>query len=782
MSTTGDKIVSRAQEILTARYHTTLSAALPRQLHDAVSTAVMEKEAPKWVKDEESQLSGRFASYISAEFLIGRAVYSNLYNAGILEETQKALAEKGADLASLEDIEDAALGNGGLGRLAACFLDSAATCGLPLRGYGLRYRYGLFKQDFEDGRQKEYPDDWQKWGDPWSIRRDDEAVIVPMKGLTVRAVPYDMPVIGYGEGSVTGTLRLWQTESVCPIDFEQFNEQHYAKAAAGVNAAEDIVKLLYPNDSRREGRQLRVRQQFVMCYATLTDLIRNYEKRHGNDLTGFARFNTVQLNDTHPAMCVPLLILLLREKGLSFDQAYAAAKETFAYTNHTVMAEALEKWDMHLLMSVSPDMCAVIKYLAERQKKELKALGAAEHADRLLLLQKNTVHMAYLAMYGGKAVNGVAKIHTGILETDVLKEWHDLYPAMFSNKTNGITPRRWLGLCNPELTALISSRIGEGFIKDASRLAQLRPFIDDQLAKDFIEVKKEKKRRLAAYIREHEGVDIPEHFVFDVQVKRLHEYKRQLLNILSIIAIYNGLKDGSISDLPPVAFIFGAKSAPGYVRAKSVICFINRVAQIINSDPDMKDRLRVVFVRNYNCSYAEKIIPAADISEQISPAGTEASGTGNMKFMLNGAVTLGTFDGANIEIVENSGRENNYIFGATLEEINKIRPVYSSKAIYEKDPVLKKAVDWLTDGTIKDEDGGLLELYTSLLEGASWHKPDHYFLFLDFESYLDTKLLAIRDTRDSIAFAKKCLYNTAGAGPFSSDRTVKQYAEEIWKL
>ena len=777
-----ERIVSRAVELAIAKYHVSLSEAKPYQLHEALSGAVMESISLRWTEDQRRQQAGRFCAYISAEFLIGRAIYNNLYAAGILNETKALLAEQGADIACLEDIEDAALGNGGLGRLAACFLDSAATCNIPLTGYGLRYQYGLFKQEFVDCRQHEIPDDWTKYGDPWSIRRDELSVIVPMKGMAVKAVPYDMPVIGYGKGSCIGTLRLWQTESLKPIDFELFNEQQYLKAAAGKNGAEDIVKLLYPNDSKKEGKQLRVRQQFVMCYATLWDLLRNFEKHHGADYSLFPQFNAVQLNDTHPTMSIPLLIMLLQERGVSFEQAFEIAKAAFAYTNHTVMAEALEKWDLSLLGSVSPEMCAVIRKLAAMQKAQLRKLHVTEGLERMLLLQGSTVHMAYLAMFGGHAVNGVAKIHTGILQDDVLKEWYDLYPEMFSNKTNGITPRRWLGLCNPELCALLEKKIGTGFIKNADQLKKLRACIDDDLARDFIEVKKEKKHQLAEYIRAREGVDIPEHFVFDVQVKRLHEYKRQLLNALSILAIYYGIKDGSIRDLPPVAFIFGAKSAPGYVRAKSVIYFINSIADIINNDPDMKDRMRVVFVQNYNCSYAEKIIPAAEISEQISPAGTEASGTGNMKLMLNGAVTLGTFDGANIEIVQQSGRENNYIFGATLEEIEKAKPGYSSEKLYKKNKTLKRAVDALVDGTVADETGGLKELYDSLLKGASWHKPDHYFLFLDFDSYLKTKLQAIRDTADEIAFAKKCLYCVAGAGPFSSDRTVKEYAKEIWKI
>ena len=775
-------LITRAEEIALWENQKSLKECNAWQLHNAVSKAVMQEIAPQWTEDQRMQRSGRFACYISAEYLMGRMVYNNLYVMGVLDEVKALLQDKGVDLAQLEDIEDAALGNGGLGRLAACFLDSAATEDIPLFGYGLRYQYGLFKQEFRDFRQYEVPDDWEKFGDPWSIRREDKAVLVEMKGLTVKAVPYDMPIIGYGMKRI-GTLRLWQCESLKPIDFEKFNEQDYKAAAADKNTAEDITKLLYPNDSKKGGRQLRVRQQYVMCSATLQDLLRDFKEIHGSNFEKFSDFHAIQLNDTHPAMAIPELIRLLGKEGVSFDTALAIAQKTFAYTNHTVMQEALEKWDMTLLSGVAPEMAAVLREIDRRQHRELKAAGVSEESG-LRIIQNGRAHMAYLAMYGSFAVNGVAEIHTGILKTDVLKDWHALRPEMFQNKTNGITPRRWLGLCNPELCTLIESRIGKGFVKNLDQLKKLRPFIekDDSLAREFVTVKGEKKRQLSRYLREHEGVDIPENFVFDVQVKRLHEYKRQLLNAFSILDIYFEMKAGGLRDLPPVAMIFGAKSAPGYARAKAIIYYINQIANLVNADPETNDRLRVVFVRNYNCSYAEKIIPAADISEQISPAGTEASGTGNMKLMLNGAVTLGTFDGANIEIVEQAGQENNYIFGATLEEILKVQDDYDPMTLYEKDARIRRALDTLDSGLFADETGDLKELKTSLLKGASWHKPDHYYLLLDFHSYLDAKIRAIRDAKDQVAFAKKCLYNVASAGKFSADRTVRQYAKEIWRV
>ena len=775
------QLIRNAEQRLITQTHKGWRDASPVELHNAISGAAMDAIAPVWKKKEDTRLFRRKAAYLSMEYLVGRLVFNNLYCMGILDETKRLLAEKGVDLAALEDIEDDAFGNGGLGRLAACFLDSAVTCNVPLTGYGLRFRYGLFKQTFVDGRQCEEPDDWARFGDPWSIRREDEAVIVRMKTGDVLAVPYDMPVIGYGAKNV-GTLRLWQTESLHEVDFTLFNNQEYAKAAADKNRAEDITKFLYPNDTKKEGKQLRVKQQYVLVSATMQDLLRAYRRHHGNDYSLFAKENAAQLNDTHPTMAIPELIRLLGEDGISFDKAFAIARDTFAYTNHTVMQEALEKWDLSLLSSVCPQIVGIIRKIDARFRSEMKKAGK-ETSPSLCIILDGRVHMAGLAVYATHTTNGVAALHTEILKNDVFAEWYKLYPDRFQNKTNGITQRRWLGLCNPELCSLIESTIGPGFITDLSRLENLDPMINTALCRRFLAVKKEKKAQLCAEILKREGVSLSSSMVFDVQVKRLHEYKRQFMNALSILAIYDQLKRGQLKDLPPVAFIFGAKAAPGYDRAKAVIHWINMIAEKVNSDPKTRDRLKVVFVSNYCCSWAEKIIPAADISEQISPAGTEASGTGNMKLMLNGAVTLGTFDGANVEIVEEAGLENNYIFGATVEELEKIRDSYDPKKIYRKNALLRRALDTLTDGTFPDEDGALKELHDSILEGASWHKPDHYFVMKDFESYYETKLRAIRDAgAGSTGFAKKCLKNIAHAGKFSSDRTILQYAKEIWNV
>ena len=753
-------------------YDVSLQEATPQELHEALGEAVMMAISDNWNFSKRTRMHQRKAYYISAEYLIGRLVYSNLYNLGILEDMKKLFAERGVDLAVLEDIEDAALGNGGLGRLAACFLDSAASCNLPLSGYGLRYKFGLFKQSFdENGSQKENADDWSKFGDPWSYRRYNHTVKVKFPDHTVLAVPYDVPVIGYGTNNV-GTLRLWQCEAEEELDFNAFNDQDYLRALAQKNKAEDITRVLYPNDSTWEGKRLRIKQQYVLSSASLQDMLRTYKTAHGNDLSRFADFYAVQLNDTHPAMSIPELIRLLMLEGMDFEQGFSIAQRTFSYTNHTVMGEALEKWPLDLLRSVVPEVVDIICRIDAKLKQENPGL---------FIVKDNTAHMANLSIYVGSYINGVAEIHTQILKDDCFKDWYHMFPQRFQNKTNGVTPRRWMGLCNPELTQLIKYRIGGDFLKDLDKLAKLKPMIDDDMVRQFNAIKRAKKEQLCKVIAKHEGVQLNPDFIFDVQVKRLHEYKRQLLNILSIVDIYFRLKDGELPDFRPTAFIFGAKSAPGYVRAKAIIRYINRVARMINNDPAVADRLKVVFVQNYNCSYAEHIIPAADISEQISPAGTEASGTGNMKLMLNGAVTLGTLDGANVEIAKEAGMENEYIFGHTVTEINAVKNTYRSRDIYESDAKLRRAVNTLVDGTVPTDDAQK-ELFHALLDGASWHRPDHYFLLLDYSSYMDAKLRVNRDYGDRLNFGRKCLMNIASGAKFSSDRTIRQYAEEIWHI
>ncbi|MBQ4641565.1 MAG: glycogen/starch/alpha-glucan phosphorylase [Oscillospiraceae bacterium] len=765
-------IVKWTEAKLKYTYDVTLREASAQELHEALGEAVMMAISDNWNNAKHTRMHTRKAYYISAEYLIGRLVYSNLYNLGILDEMKQLFAERGVDLAILEDIEDAALGNGGLGRLAACFLDSAASTDIPLSGYGLRYKFGLFKQSFDaNGSQKENADDWSKFGDPWSYRRYNHTVKVEFPDHTVLAVPYDVPVIGYGTQNIN-TLRLWQCEAEEELDFNAFNDQDYLRALTQKNKAEDITRVLYPNDSTWEGKRLRIKQQYVLSSASLQDMLRVYKSAHGSDLSHFAQFYAVQLNDTHPAMAIPELIRLLMKEGMDFEQSFDMAQKTFSYTNHTVMGEALEKWDLDLMRSVVPEIVDIICRIDAKLR--------SEHPG-LFVVQDNTAHMANLSIYVGSYVNGVAQIHSQILKDDVFRQWYEVFPERFQNKTNGVTPRRWMGLCNPELTQLIKYRIGSDFLNDLDKISNLKPMIDDDLVRQFNSVKRQKKEQLCEVIYKREGVRLNPDFVFDVQVKRLHEYKRQLMNALSVVDIYFRLKDGSLTDFQPTVYLFGAKSAPGYARAKAVIRYINRIARMINNDPDVADKLKVVFVQNYNCSYAEHIIPAADISEQISPAGTEASGTGNMKLMLNGAVTLGTLDGANVEIVKEAGRENNYIFGHTVDEINAIKESYYARGIYEVNDRLRRAIDTLVDGTVPTDDDQK-ELYHALLDGTHWHKADHYFLLLDYASYMDAKLQANRDYADRLAFGRKCLMNVASGAKFSSDRTIRQYAQEIWHI
>ena len=777
------EILKRTADELKKDYQVGIHEASTVQLHNALSDAVMYAISDDWRRSRQLHRKVRRAYYLSAEYLMGRMVFNNLYCLGILDEVKTLLKRHGADLNAMEDIEDAALGNGGLGRLAACFLDSAATHDLPLDGYGLRYKFGLFKQKFIDGYQVEKADDWQRFGDPWSRRRDDETVEVVFADQKVLAVPYDMPIIGYKTKNI-GTLRLWQSEPIEEFDFVLFNEQEYSLAVREKNSVEDITRVLYPNDSTYAGKRLRLKQQYFLSSASLQDVMRSYKKARGNDFSFFAAHCAIQLNDTHPTVSIPELIRLLMNEGVDFDSAFDIARKTFSYTNHTIMAEALEKWELELFNSVVPQLGEIVCRINERLCSELRGKNISEEAiNRMQIVSDNCIHMARLAIFVSTYVNGVAEIHTNILKNDLFKDWYEVYPERFQNKTNGITQRRWLGLCNSELSALITEKIGDGFMTDLSELEKFKACIDEDTITRFNEIKFIKKQQLSTIISEHEGISIPPTFLFDIQVKRMHEYKRQLLNAFSVMDIYYKLKEGSLPDFTPTAFIFGAKAAPGYLRAKSVIKYINEIANLINNDNDVRNYMRVVFVQNYNCSYAEHIMPAADISEQISPAGTEASGTGNMKFMLNGTVTLGTYDGANIEIVEQAGEENNYIFGARVEDIRRIRQTYDPKAIYDNNERVRRVLDTLINGTVNDGGSGAFrELYGSLLYGAQWHAPDHYYLLLDMIPYFDTKLRACYDYKDSMEFGRKCLMNMASAGKFSSDRTICDYAEQLWHI
>jgi starch phosphorylase len=691
----------------------------------------------------------------------------------------------GTSLSVLEDIEDQALGNGGLGRLAACFLDSASTLSLPLDGYGIRYKYGIFKQTIVDGFQHEEPDNWTKYGDPWSVRNDDDSIQIDFNGQSVLAVPYDMPVISY-KGKNVGTLRLWQAEPIELFNFDLFNQQKYLEASKEQISAEDISRVLYPNDDTREGKKLRLKQQYFFSSASLQDIVKKHKARFGT-LENLADYVTIQLNDTHPVISIPELIRLLVDyEGMSFNQAFEIACKVFNYTNHTIMQEALEKWECSLVEELLPRIFAIIIQINEKFISDMHIKGIdVETINRIKLIQGNLVHMANIATYCSQYVNGVAEIHTQILKDQTLADWYKIYPERFQNKTNGITQRRWLALCNRELSNMLTTKLGsESWVSNLDELKKLLPLADDkETIKEFIDIKDLKKRQLADYIKKMDNIEIDPNTIFDIQIKRLHEYKRQLLNAFSILYLYFGIKDGSIKDFTPTTFIFGAKSAPGYRRAKGIIKYINEIGKFIANDPEVNSLIKVVFISNYNVSYAEKLVAGADVSEQISTAGTEASGTGNMKLMLNGAVTLGTYDGANIEIVQEAGEENNYIFGARVEELAEIMPNYQSRKLFAENQKIQRVVSTLIDGTFSDGGTGVFrELYFSLLEGASWHSPDNYYLLGDLESYVDAKLRVNKDYKDRETFAKKCFINTCNAGKFSSDRTIKDYAENIWHI
>lgn len=762
-------VTEKIELFLKSLYGKDWQNATAKELYNSTARAVMCHIQDKWKRTQDLDI--KRCGYLSAEFLIGRLIYANLLNLGLLEEVKESLASHGIDINCFEEIEDCALGNGGLGRLAACFLEAAATHQVPLNGYGLRYRYGLFKQSFDHGFQKEEADDWLKWGDPFSIRKDEAAQVVHFSDFDVLAVPYDMPVIGY-ESDMINTLRLWQSEPVQKFNFEVFDQMEGKKIAVENYQAEEITAVLYPNDNTDAGKVLRLRQEYFMVSASLQDVLKQFKEKNLS-FEKMPDYFIWQLNDTHPTLAIPEMIRLLRKEGLEFSEALNLCKKMFHFTNHTIMQEALECWPIAMLKEYIPEVYEQIVLLQENLEKEIQD-------THYYIIQNNVVHMADLAIYVAAHVNGVARIHTEILKAETFKNWYQLYPEKFVNVTNGVTPRRWLLMNNPYLANKITKRIGKGWIKDLSCLSQLKPYIkDSSFLLEFKAMRLENKKVLSNYILKHDGIEIPTHFMFDIQIKRLHEYKRQLLNALSILYIYNGIKDGSITNFKPTAFIFGAKSAPGYYMAKAIIKLINTIADKINHDPEVQDLMKVVFVANYNVSYAEKLVSAADLSEQISMAGMEASGTGNMKFMLNGTPTLGTMDGANVEICEEAGRENNYIFGLTVEEVSEVKRNYNPKQVLADNPKLKAVVESLVDGTLDDDGTGVFkDLYNSLLEGS---RADYYLVLADFNSYVEMKLIANQEY-DTVSYYEKCISNMQACGKFSADRSILDYNQNIWNL
>lgn len=765
-----------------------LNEAKDFEIYRALGQAVMENIADNWYDTGKLYEKQKQAFYLSAEFLMGRALGNNLINLGMLGEVRELFEELGIDYNKVEDAEeDSALGNGGLGRLAACFLDSLATLNLPGKGYGIRYRNGIFNQEFRDGYQIEKPETWLKYGDVWSVMRPDDEVIVAFGDGSVRAVPYDMPIIGYGTNNIN-TLRLWEAHSLVDLDLAKFNQQDYLHATQQKTLAEDISRVLYPNDSTDEGKKLRLKQQYFFVSASLQDIVKRYKKVHGNDFDKFAEFTAIQLNDTHPVIAIPeLMRIFIDIEGISWEKAWSIVEKTFAYTNHTILAEALEKWWVGLYEQVVPRIYQITQGIDNQLKGLLEERfpNDVNRQNRMRIINGNMIHMAWLAIYGSHKVNGVAALHTEILKNKELKDWYELYPEKFLNKTNGITQRRWLLQSNPQLANLITELIGDSWITDLSELKKLEAYLDDEkVLKRILDIKHEKKVELAEFLKKTQGIEIDPDSIFDVQIKRLHEYKRQLLNIFQIIGLYNKLKLNPNMNFTPVTYIFGAKAAPGYFIAKGIIRLINEVAQMINRDPDVNSKLKVVFVENYRVSVAQKLFPAADISEQISTAGKEASGTGNMKFMLNGALTLGTMDGANVEIVEEAGKENNYIFGLTVKEVEEMRNNgYDPHVPYNSVEGLKKIVDSLVDGTFSDLGNGVYgNIHRSLMETAPWHQADQYFVLEDYEAYRRTQQIINKEYTFRMDWARKQLKNIANAGKFSSDRTIKEYAEEIWNI
>ena len=759
-------------------------ASTQMEVWQGLSAAVVDAIAGNWHATEQKYRAGRMEHYFSAEFLMGRALLNNLTNLGLVKEAEEAVGAFGQNLSDiLEQEPDAALGNGGLGRLAACFLDSCATLDLPVAGYGILYRYGLFKQLFSDGFQTEHPDPWMEEGYPFVIRREEAQRVVRYNDLVVRAVPYDMPIVGYGTKNVN-TLRLWRAESLEEFDYDAFNSQRFTDAIVERERTADISRVLYPNDTTYEGKVLRVRQQYFFCSASLQEIVDNYVAHHGDDLTGFAEFNSVQLNDTHPVLAIPeLMRLLMDEHHLGWDDAWAVVSRTFAYTNHTVLAEALETWESSIFEQLFPRIMEIVREIDRRFRQDLAARGTSQNViDYMAPISDSKVHMAWIACYASYAINGVAALHTDILKRDTLKDWYAIWPERFNNKTNGVTPRRWLRECNPRLSALLDEVTGsDAWVKDLSLLEGYSGAADDAVLDRLAEVKHANKTDFAAWIASREGVEIDPNAIFDVQIKRLHEYKRQLLNALYILDLYFRMKEDPSLQVPKRVFIFGAKAAPGYIRAKGVIKLINAIAELVNNDPVISKTLKVVFVHNYNVSPAEHIIPAADISEQISMAGKEASGTSNMKFMMNGALTLGTLDGANVEILEAVGEDNAYIFGATEDELPALRKTYDPRTAYETVPGLKRVLDALIDGTLDDNGSGwFADLRRSLLE-ASYEPADVYYVLGDFAAYRETKDRMAADYVDQRAWQRRVWANITGSGRFSSDRTISDYAK-VWNI
>ena len=784
--------------------------ATPQQLFQAVSYAVKEAIIDDWLATQKQYEKDdpKTVYYMSMEFLLGRALGNNLINMTAYKEVKEALEEMGIDLNVIEDQEpDPALGNGGLGRLAACFLDSLATLGYASYGCGIRYRYGMFKQKIRDGYQVEAPDNWLKDGNPFELRRPEYAKEVRFGGNirveydetgkthfvqenyeSVMAIPYDYPIVGYGN-HIVNTLRIWDAEAIVDFQLDSFDRGDYHKAVEQENLAKNIVEVLYPNDNHIAGKELRLKQQYFFVSASIQAAITKFKKKHG-DISKLPEKVTFQMNDTHPTVAVAeLMRILLDEENLGWNEAWDITTKCCAYTNHTIMAEALEKWPIDLFSRLLPRIYQIIQEIDRRFIAQVRAQypGNEEKVKKMAILMDGQVKMAHLAIVAGYSVNGVAKLHTEILKNQELKDFYQMMPEKFNNKTNGITQRRFLMHANPLLADWVTEKLGtKEWITDLSKMSGLKEWLDDEEAlKEFMTIKFKNKERLAAYIKEHNGVEVDPRSIFDVQVKRLHEYKRQLLNILLVMYLYNQIKEHPEMSFYPKTYIFGAKASAGYIRAKEIIKLINSVADVINNDRSINGKLKVVFIEDYRVSNAELIFAAADISEQISTASKEASGTGNMKFMMNGAPTLGTMDGANVEIVDEVGIDNAFIFGLSADEVINYEQNggYNPYDLYNNDPDIHRVVDQLVDGTYSNGDTEMYrDLYNSLLNNQGGSRADMYFILKDFRSYADAQARAMEAYKDKEKWAKMALKNTACCGKFSADRTIQEYVDDIWHL
>ncbi len=785
-----------------------ISEATQQQIFQAVAYAVKDAIMDAWIatqKEYEKQ-DPKTVYYLSMEFLMGRALGNNLINLTFYDEVKEVLEELGCDINVIEDQEpDAALGNGGLGRLAACFLDSLATLGYSAYGCGIRYRYGMFKQKIVDGYQVEVPDQWLKNGNPFELRRPEYAKEVKFGGYiettyvdgnyhfehknyrSVLAVPVDLPIVGYGN-NIVNTLRVWDAEAINNFQLDQFNKGEYQRAVEQENLARNLVEVLYPNDNHMAGKELRLKQQYFFISASVQAAVAKYKRAH-DDIRKFHEKVTFQLNDTHPTVAVAeLMRILMDEEGLSWDEAWAVTTKTCAYTNHTIMAEALEKWPIELFSRLLPRIYQIVEEINKRFCREIEAKYPGNHdkVRKMAIIQDGQVKMAHLAIAAGYSVNGVAALHTEILKNQELKDFYEMMPEKFNNKTNGITQRRFLLHGNPLLAKWVTNHIGDEWITDLSQIKKLAIYADDEKAQqEFMNIKYQNKIRLAKYIKEHNGIDVDPRSIFDVQVKRLHEYKRQLMNILHVMYLYNQIKDHPERDFYPRTFIFGAKAAAGYDRAKLTIKLINSVADVINNDRSINGKIKVVFIEDYRVSNAEWIIAAADVSEQISTASKEASGTSNMKFMLNGAITLGTMDGANVEIVEEVGAENAFIFGMSSDEVIALEKAggYDPSYIFNNDQDVRRVLMQLINGQYAPNDPERFRgLYNALLIDGGYNRPDPYFILKDFRSYAEAQTRVEAAYRDEKNWARSAILNTACSGKFTSDRTIQQYVDEIWHL